>query len=312
MNIQWFPGHMHKAIKEIKETLSKVDMFIEVLDARIPYSSQNPVLQQVRGEKPCLQVLTKSDLADPIETKQWLEYILEQQNTQCRAISMRRRGEIKKLTGVCRGLFSHKANGLEAIKVMIVGIPNVGKSSLINALSGRVIAKTGNEPAVTKRQQRIELDNNIILLDTPGVLWPNIENPYSGLRLGITGAIKDTAIHYNNLAYYAAELLLDRYPSLLIARYKLDQVPHDNEQLMEQIARYRGAIKTGGKVDLERACNILINDVRSGALGGLTLETPQMMQAEQLEVEKQRAEKEQEKQRLKAERKKRFKNRQSH
>ncbi|MFT5261207.1 MAG: ribosome biogenesis GTPase A [Saprospiraceae bacterium] len=306
MNIQWFPGHMHKAIKEIKETLNKVDMFIEVLDARIPYSSQNPVLEQVRGDKPGLKVLTKADLADPKMTKLWLAHISENEKIASRAITMHRKGEVKKLTGVCRGLFSHKLDRLEPIRVMIVGIPNVGKSSLINALSGKTIAKTGNEPAVTKRQQRIELENNILLLDTPGVLWPNIENRYSGLRLGVTGAIKDTAVHYDTLAYYAAELMLDLYPERLAERYKLDTMPEDNHGLIQAIAAYRGAIKTGGKIDIERTCNIFIKDIRSGVLGGLTLENPDVISLELAEMNAKKEDKEAQKLAKKAERKKRY------
>ncbi len=282
-------------------------MFIEVLDARIPYSSQNPVLNEVRGEKPGIRVLTKSDLADPVMTKLWIANIQHQQTTECRSVSIQRKAEIKKLSGVCRGLFSHKIDRLEPIRVMIVGIPNVGKSSLINALSGKVIAKTGNEPAVTKRQQRIELDNNIVLLDTPGVLWPNIENRFSGLRFGITGAIKDTAVPYENLAFYAAELMLNLYPQRLVERYKLDALPVDNEALLNAIARYRGAIKAGGRTDLERTCTILIKDIRSGALGGLTLESPEMVAKELKQAGALRVDKEAKKLARKAERRKRYK-----
>ncbi len=297
---------MHKAIKEIKQTLSKVDMFIEVLDARIPHSSQNPVLEQVRGGKPALKVLTKSDLADPTMTKLWLEHISMEQSIACRAVSTHRRGDIKKLTGVCRGLFSHKLDRLEPIRVMIVGIPNAGKSSLINALSGKTIAKTGNEPAVTKHQQRIELDDNIVLLDTPGVLWPNIQNHHSGLRLGITGAIKDTAVNYDTLAYYAADMMLSLYPERLLERYKLSDLPAGNHALIEAIAAYRGAIKSGGKIDIERTCNIFIKDIRTGALGGLTLEKPEMIVKEIAEYEQVAKDKESQKLARKAERKKRY------
>lgn len=281
-------------------------MFIEVLDARIPHSSQNPVLKQVRGDKPGLKVLTKSDLADPKMTKVWLEHIAQNESLACRAVTTQRRGDIKKLTGVCGGLFSYKLGRLEPIRVMIVGIPNVGKSSLINALSGKKIAKTGNEPAVTKRQQRIELENNIVLLDTPGVLWPNIENCYSGLRLGITGAIKDTALNYDTLAYYAADLMLDLYPERLVDRYKLSALPSGSHELIEAIAAYRGAIKSAGKIHIERSCNIFIKDIRCGALGGLTLEKPEMISKEVEEYEHLAEHKKAEKLARKAEQKKRF------
>jgi len=188
---------------------------------------------------------------------------------------------------------------------MIMGIPNVGKSSIINLLAGRIIAKVGNEPAVTKRQQTIYLDNGIVLLDTPGILWPRVENQNSGYRLAITGAIKDTAIEYQDIAFYAAEFLLQHYPKLLLQRFSLDELPSTPLDLLEQIGKKRGCLRSGGRIELHKASEILIHEYRASMLGLITLETPEMIENEKIIVIQQQLERQQKKALRTANRKKR-------
>lgn len=280
MSIQWFPGHMHKAQLQIKEALPKVDLFIELLDARIPFSSENPMLAALRGKKPCLKVLSKSDLADPARTAEWQGHLEQQGGVKARAVSTTQPGKIARLTDVCHKLVPHRHGLGKPIRTMIVGIPNVGKSTLINILAGRKIAKTGNEPAITKSQQQISIGKGIVLLDTPGVLWPNVENENSGYRLAATGAIKDTAMEYADVAYFVAGFLLQHYPAALAQRYSLETTPADQLALLDAIGKRRGCLAKGGVVDYDRTSRIFINDLRAGALGPLTFETPEMIAEE--------------------------------
>ena len=289
MTIQWYPGHMHKAQKEIKEALPKVDLVIEVVDARIPYSSTNPMVAQFIessvNPKPVIRVLNKSDLADPIITEQWCEAFDSQRGTKSLPISSKQPEQVKKISKLCHKIFPDFLDKGKPIKAMIMGIPNVGKSTIINILSGRVIAKVGNEPAVTKRQQRIDLDNGIILFDTPGFLWPKIENNHSSYRLAITGAIKDTVVEYADIAYYAAEYFLEFYPERLKQHFQLDELETDITLLLESIGRKRGCLQSGGRIDLDRVCKIFINEYRNFSMGAMSLETPTMIEKELVEVE---------------------------
>ncbi|MCK5926307.1 MAG: ribosome biogenesis GTPase YlqF, partial [Methylococcales bacterium] len=189
MQIQWYPGHMYKAGKEIKKTISQVDLVIEIIDARLPFSSENPILAKLRGDKPCIKLLSKSDLADDALTLQWQNYFEQQRGVKTLAISQFHPEKARQIPSLCRKMLPLKAKD-RTINVLIMGIPNVGKSTLINLLANRMIAKTGNEPAVTKQQQRIDLKNGVVLFDTPGMMWPNVENKNSGYRLAVTGAIK--------------------------------------------------------------------------------------------------------------------------
>jgi ribosome biogenesis GTPase A len=227
MHIQWFPGHMHQAQLQIKGALPKVDLVIELLDARIPFSSENPMLAELRGKKPCLKVLSKSDLADPARTAEWQAHLEREHGVRARAVSTTQPGRIARLTDVCHKMLPHRIGQARPIRTMIVGIPNVGKSTVMNILAGRKIAKTGNEPAITKQQQQIRIGNGIEVIDTPGVLWPNVENENSGYRLAATGAIKDTAMEYSDVAYFVAGHLLKNYPEALLATYSLDGTPVD-------------------------------------------------------------------------------------
>lgn len=286
--IQWFPGHMHKTAKEIRENLSQVDVFIELLDARIPFSSDNPLLTDIRGTKPCIRVMTRADLADPQRTAYWLEWFREHDQSAVVAVSQKEREKISGLVAQCRALFPDRKT---PITVMVVGIPNVGKSTFINILAQRAIAKTGNEPAITKMQQRIQLDHGVVLLDTPGVLWPNVENPSSGFRLAATGAIRETAMSHMDVAWFLAGYLLTDYGQLLTSRYEFGGGETDPGLLLDHIGRLRGCLRAGGKVDMERVSRLLLNDFRSGSIGRITLETPEMKFVEQQEVEKLREEK---------------------
>jgi len=271
---------MHKASKEIKEILPRIDLIIEVIDARIPYSSQNPMLSTLRGDIPCIRVLSKTDLADPEKTELWQNYLELEQGVKTLAVTTEQPEKIKLIMPLCQKMVPEKGTNDKTIKVLIMGIPNVGKSTIINVLADRIIAKTGNEPAVTKRQQRITLKNNIILSDTPGLLWPKVENQNSAYRLATTGAIKDTALSYDDIAFFAAEYLLEHYPQQLKARYQLDQIPNDEADLMEAIGRKRGCLRAGKQVDIEKTSKILISELRAGTIGGITLETPEIIEKE--------------------------------
>ena len=306
MAIHWYPGHMHKARKEIIAAMPNVDLVIEVLDARIPFSSENPVISQVRSHKgntkPCLKVLSKIDLADPAQTERWRQHFEQEQSVKVIPIAISEENVTKRVVTTARALFPERAQD-KAIRAMIMGIPNVGKSSLINVLAGRTIAKVGNEPAVTKRQQRIDIGDGIILNDTPGILWPKVENPHSAYRLAITGAIKDTAMDYLDVAFYAAEYLLKAYPELLIERYELEKQPDSPEQFLDELGYKRGCLRGGGRVDLNKAAPLFIHEFRNAQIGHMTLETPEMMVEELNEVAILKAEKEQKDQERKAARK---------
>ena len=303
MNIQWFPGHMHKAQKEVKEIFHQVDVFIEVLDARIPFSSQNPMIEEIRKDKPTIKILNKSDLADEQQTEIWQAYFEQESSIKTLAFNSQTGDKRQQMISLIKQMVPEKADSIKTIQALIIGIPNVGKSTLINNISGRTIAKTGNEPAVTKRQQRIKLDENIVLIDTPGMLWPNIENPNSGYRLAITGGIKETAFELPDIASYAAEYLMQAYPQKLQQRFELDELPHTDIEMLDEIGRKRGCLRSGGMVDLEKVSRLFIMEYRDNLYGFLTLETPEMMKQELIEVEEIRRQKE-EKKRLREEQKK--------
>ena len=310
MQIQWFPGHMHKAQKEIRQVLSGIDVVIEVLDARIPFSSQNPLLAEIRQSKPCVKVMNKHDLADEDLSNLWMR-VLETEHTRVTRCGLDSLDATNSIPKLCAEL-TPVIRDTRPVHALIVGIPNVGKSTIINHLAGRKIARTGNEPAITKSQQRVDIGNGIVLRDTPGVLWPNVENRHSGYRLAATGAIKDTAMDSADVASYALEYLYQHYRDQLITRYEIDPLSVEEHQelaigLIDEIGRVRGCIGRGGLVDLDRAGRIVLTDLRSGALGRLTLETPEMMAAELEEVVNIRQQKEERRKQKDTERKKKRK-----
>jgi len=282
MAVNWYPGHMLRARKKIKEIMPHIDLVIEVMDARIPYSSENPIVSELRGKRPSIKILNKDDLADPKITKLWLEHFEQEQGVKAIALSMHQKGQIRQIPTLCRRLIGGKKDAIKALRVMIMGIPNVGKSTLINILAGKILAKVGDEPAVTRQQQRISLDNNIELYDSPGMLWPRMKNEDIGYRLAVSGAIKNTALEFEDVALYAAAFFLKTYPESLIERYKLKSLPETDLLLLETIARKRGGLRAGGVIDLHKASEILLHEYRTGKLGRLSLETPEMIrQAEE-------------------------------
>ena len=294
MSINWFPGHMHKARKEISEVMGDVDVVIEVLDARLPYSSENPMVSMLRKGKPVIKLLNKSDLADPERTREWVEYYNSLPDTQAVVLDYSQKKLIASIPDLCKQQVPSRAKQGRPVRAMIMGIPNVGKSTLINALLGKRIAKVGNEPAVTKGQKRFTLKNGMALSDTPGILWPKIEDQDSGYRLAASGAIKDTAIEYQDVAIYAAGFLLKDYPDLLQARYKLKTLPATAEEALDAIGRKRAGLRPGGVVDLHKAAEILLNELRSGQIGLISYERVSEWQAKweaaRLEAERLAAE----------------------
>jgi len=278
MPIQWFPGHMNAAQKKVAESLARVDVVIEVVDARLPEASTNPLVHALRRarQRPCLKVLNKADLADPAATKAWLDAYREQGNQDVVALSCKKPGDVAKLLGLARKLAPHRNDATKPLRLMILGIPNVGKSTLINALAKKRIAAVGDEPAVTKQQQRVDLAGGVSILDTPGLMWPKIEHDADGFMLAASHAIGRNAVNDLEVAEFLGALLLCRYPERLAQRYGIQPEKLDAIGLIEAVARRRGAMRKGADPgpDLEKAALILLQDYRDAALGRISLETP--------------------------------------
>jgi len=285
MTIQWYPGHMTKARKAMADAVPSQDVIIEVLDARMPGASENPLVTEIRRQKPCLKVLSKSDLADPDVTRAWLAYFERARTEPSKdrpqgkvlAIAIRtdKQNETKaRIPELCKRLALHPSGPGKTVRAMIVGIPNAGKSTLINTLMERKVAKVGDEPAVTKSRQLVTLKNGMTISDNPGIMWPKIEDEAASYRLALGGAIPDTALDYESVALFGAKFLIERYPALLRARYKLTEVPAAADALLAEIGRRRGALRSGGTIDMHKAADVLIHDVRSGALGRISFESP--------------------------------------
>ena len=276
MAVQWYPGHMKKANDEIREALKKVDVVIEVLDARIPVSSSNPMLKKLRGAKPCVKVLNKKDLADPEVTCRWIEAMEQEENVRAVAIEALKKKEVVRVKQLAMGLAPTDLK--RGVRALVVGIPNVGKSTFINTLAGRKVAKTGDEPAVTKHQQQVRIDGGpkgFDIADTPGVLWPNLADHRGGIRLGATGAVRDTALDYLEVAPLAVVDLLTHYRELLVTRYKLKVVPEVGLELLAEIGKKRGCLRKGGIVDLHKAAEIVCKEIKAGDLGRISLDWPE-------------------------------------
>ncbi|MYL19176.1 ribosome biogenesis GTPase YlqF [Halobacillus litoralis] len=280
MTIQWFPGHMAKAKREVAEKLKLVDFVIELVDARAPLSSQNPMLHGILQEKPKMVVLMKKDLADPGVTEQWIEYF-QNRNIPAVAIEANQKQDVQRVIQKAKALGKEKIDKLvakgirpRASRAMIIGIPNVGKSTLINRLVNKRAAKTGDKPGVTTKQQWIKVKKEFELLDTPGILWPKFEEEEVGYRLASIGTIKDQILPKEDVAAYVLDFLSREYPSLLEERFGLEQVD-DMMEVFEHIGKKRGCLESGGHVNFEKVSDIILQDLRTGKLGLISLETPE-------------------------------------
>ncbi len=281
MNIQWYPGHMTKTRRQIEADLKLVDAICEIVDARIPVSSRNPDIDSICGTKPRIIILNRMDLADPQMTKKWIAYY-RSKGIAAIATDCKTRKGISDFQPAVRSVLKEKleknaARGMnKPVKVMIVGIPNVGKSTLINQISGRKGAKAENRPGVTRGKQWVTVDNSLLLLDTPGILWPKFDDPNVGMMLAYTGAVKENIIDTEELACFLAELLNKRYKQILADRYGVEQ-PNDvpGYILLEEMGRKRGYLLARGEINTERMAKVLLDEYRSGKLGCFTLEAPE-------------------------------------
>ncbi|RXZ76980.1 ribosome biogenesis GTPase YlqF [Paenibacillaceae bacterium] len=290
MTIQWFPGHMTRARRQIQDKLKLIDVVIELLDARIPLSSRNPMIDEILLDKPRLILLNKADLADPRSTERWISYFTKQGH-DCLAVDSSTGNRVNEIPVRVRKILEQKiarmiSKGItpRALRALIVGIPNVGKSTLTNRLAGRHIAMTGDRPGVTKGQQWIKVGTEMELLDTPGILWPKFEDQAVGYALAVTGAIKEQILNVEDIALYATRLLSERYWPALQERFGIENPPSDYEdtneivRVMEDIGRKRGCLVSGGHVDLEKASGIILRELRAGKLGKITFEEPRQVQ----------------------------------
>lgn len=281
MSIQWFPGHMHKTKKALIERLKSTDMVIEMLDARLPASSQNPLLAQLSRGKPKLYLLNKQDLADPELTRVWLAELQNRSNTSALALDASERQTAQKITAACRALVPHRQGIDRPLRVLICGIPNVGKSTLINGMIGKKSTKTGNEPGITKTEQRLLLADDFWLYDTPGMLWPKIIVPQSGYNLAASGAVGRNALDEETVALELLNYLRQHYLPQLQARYQADPEESQSWQdtdWLEWIGRRRGALLGGGRINYQKAAENTLTDFRDGQIGRITLETPEQWQ----------------------------------
>ena len=281
MNIQWYPGHMTKTRRQIEADLKQVDAVCEIVDARIPMSSRNPDIDAICGSKPRIIVLNRMDLADPAATRRWKEYF-KSRGMAVIATDCKSRQGIADFTPAARTACAEKlqrdaARGMNRpLRVMVVGIPNVGKSTLINQISGRKGAKAENRPGVTRGKQWVTVDSGLQLLDTPGILWPKFEDPEVGMMLAYTGAVKEGVIDLEELACRLLELLLKYYPRVLLERYQVEAQPGTpGYALLEMAGRKRGYLLRGAEVHTERMAKVLMDEFRSGKLGKFTLEMPE-------------------------------------
>ncbi|MBR6026890.1 MAG: ribosome biogenesis GTPase YlqF [Neisseriaceae bacterium] len=276
MSIQWFPGHMNKAKKAISERAKNIDILIEVLDARLPASSISPLLARNTRNIPCLKILNKADLADEKRTLQWIEHFKQQNITDAIAIVAHEKSNCAQITKVCRNMVPHRKGLEKPLRAMICGVPNVGKSTLINGIIGKKSAKTGNEPGITKAEQRLILSDDFWLYDTPGMLWQKIIVPESGYNLAIAGSVGRNALDEEEVALYLISYLKINYLDLLKKRYHIDNLDENNhdDEWINAIATRRGALLSGNRYDTQKAAEIILQDFRSGAIGRITLETP--------------------------------------
>ena len=276
MSIQWFPGHMTAARDKAAATMARSDLVIEVVDARLPEASSNPLIADLRRarQRPCLKVLNKADLADAAATAAWLEHLGARSGVAAVAISCKKPGDAARIPALCRRLAPHRGDGVKPLRLLVMGIPNVGKSTLLNALVKRRVAAVGDEPAITKHQQSCDLGVGMTITDTPGLMWPRITHDSDGFMLAASHAIGRNAVDDEVVAKHLGDLLLARYAGLLAARYRCDAASlQDGFDVLAAVAKRRGC-QRGGVIDYARAAALLLNDYRSGALGRISLETP--------------------------------------
>ncbi|MEZ4364970.1 MAG: ribosome biogenesis GTPase YlqF [Kofleriaceae bacterium] len=274
MSLQWYPGHMTKARRELAELMPSQDVVIEVLDARLPLASSNPLIAELRAGKPCVKVLTRSDLADPTVTVAWLAHLRVDGEVVALASTNAKPDLARRaITSACERLGGRRAPD-RPVRALITGVPNVGKSTLLNTLVGRPVAKVGDKPAVTKGQQKVALRQGMLVTDSPGLMWPKVEDERAAFRLAFAGSIPDTAIDYLTIAMFGAEALLTRYPERVVARYKLAATPRSPEALLTEVGRRRGGLRPGGVVDLHKAAEVLVHEFRAGVMGPISLEDP--------------------------------------
>lgn len=283
MNIQWYPGHMTKTRRQIEADLKLVDAVCEIVDARIPISSRNPDIDAICGNKPRIIILNRMDLADPSATKQWSAYF-RSKGIACVVCDCKSRKGINGFVPAVQSVLQEKiqrnaAKGMnKPVKIMIVGIPNVGKSTFINQISGRKGAKAENRPGVTRGKQWVTVDPTLLLLDTPGILWPKFEDPNVGMMLAYTGAVKEDVIDLEELACRLIELLYSRYPDAIKERYHMEATDGTpGYELLEEAGRKRGYLMARGEINTERMAKVLVDEYRSGKLGCFTLEFPEGM-----------------------------------
>jgi ribosome biogenesis GTPase A len=276
MTIQWFPGHMSLARKKVAETMEWVDVVIEVVDARLPEASSNPMIRTLREhrQRPALKLLNKADQADPAATRSWLDFYNQQKGVKAVALSCKKPADVARVTGYCQAIAPHRNDNTKPLRMMIMGIPNVGKSTLMNALVKRRVAAVGDEPAVTKSQQSFDLSTGMTITDTPGLMWPKIQYESDGYMLAASHSIGTNAVMEEEVAAFLGDILLACYPNLLTARYGFALDCLDGPGLIEAVAKRRGCLIKGGRLDLEKASLILLDDYRSGTLGRISLETP--------------------------------------
>lgn len=276
MPIQWFPGHMHLTRQAIAERMKQIDVVMELLDARLPASSANPLLAELTGRRPRLKLLNKQDLADPDRTTRWLAWYEAQPGTLALALDASETAPAQRLVDACRALAPNRGGMDKPLRVLICGVPNVGKSTLINTLMGKRAAKTGDEAGITKVEQRLALAKDVYLFDTPGMLWPRISVDKSGYNLAASGAVGRNAYDEQEVALELLAYLKQHYPDRLAERYRMEAVALlADEDLLTEVGRKRGALQSGGRVDLQKAAEAVLNDFRGGHLGRLTLETPE-------------------------------------
>jgi len=267
---------MGKSHEKMVELIKKIDIVIEVLDARLPVSSSNHQLEEMRRQKPCIKLLNKSDLADPQITREWVRFFEKQAGVRAIPMVAKQHSDTKPLLKLCREMVPKRGNPGFPVRAMVVGIPNVGKSTLINTLAGKSIAKVGDKPAITTTAQKIDLHNGIIISDTPGLLWPNMDDQQGAYRLAASGAIGAGALDYTNVGFFAAEYMMKRYPEMLKTRYKLTELPGETHELMEAIGRRLGCLITGGQIDIHRAAEAFLRELRAAKVGRISFEEPEV------------------------------------